>query len=565
MTRRCPRWAPLAVACSLLAAAAGCGRGDPDAAPEAESRPGPPTRTLVDVDLPDLSRLDDSVQRQARERHAAVTLKRADPQTPPAELGAAYGELGMLMHAAEYYDVAEPAYLNAELLQPADMRWPYYLGHLYTSEGESGKAIDAFNRVIALRPDDVPALVRLGRLHLEEGEPDRAEPLFTRAASGRTRLLAPVAGLGQTALARGDYARAARLLEEALTIDPRATSLHSPLALAYRGLGDQARAEAHIAQWRNTELPMADPLADALSVSLDSGLSYEIQGVAALDARDFSRAAELFRKGVALTPGTSPLGRSLRHKLGTALALGGDVAGAVQQFEDVARFAPPGTRDESAAKAHYSLGILNAGAGSLDEAIRHLTASLRYNPDYVEARVALGDALRRGGQVETSLGHYADAVRVSPSATDARFGYAMALVRLRRYVEARDWLSESVRIQPDRPELVHALARLLAAAPDPRARDGQRALGLVQDLFAVHKTVDVGETLAMALAELGQFGEAAALQREVMEAARQGGTARDIQRMTANLRLYEQRQPCRAPWPDDHPVHFPGPQGAPQA
>ena len=36
---------------------------------------------------------------------------------------------------------------------------------------------------------------------------------------------------------------------------------------------------------------------------LESGLSYELRGVRALEQRDFTGAAEFFRKGVELTPG----------------------------------------------------------------------------------------------------------------------------------------------------------------------------------------------------------------------------------------------------------------------
>jgi tetratricopeptide (TPR) repeat protein len=561
MRSRFARWAGVAVACSALAAAPACERRDEGAS--AESRTVPAEPVLAEIELPDLSRLDESVRQQVREKHALVMSKRANQQTPPQELGQAYGELGMLLHAAEYYDIAEPSYRNAETLQPREMRWPYFLAHLYRREGDSAKAIAAFDRALSLNANDVPTLVWLGRMHLEQGEPDMAESLFSRAASIPPRSLAPVAGLGQAALARRDYGRAVQLLEEALQIDPRAHSLHAPLALAYRGIGDEARAETHSKQWRNTELVMVDPLVESLDVSVNSALSYELQGVGALDARDFKRAAELFQKGVDLAPVTTTLGRSLRHKLGTALALSGDVPAAVRHFEEVVRRAPPATLDEPTAKAHYSLGVLNAGVGRMDIAIRHLGSAVQYNPNYVEARMALGDALRSAGQVEASLQHYGEAVRLSPSATQARFGYAMGLVRLGRYVEARDWLGEGVRIQPDRPELTLALARILAAAPDARARDGQRALMMARDLFAVHRRVDVGETMAMALAEVGQFPEAITLQREIIELARQAGGQREVRHMTANLRLYEQRQPCRTPWPADDPVHSPGPQGAP--
>jgi tetratricopeptide (TPR) repeat protein len=171
--------------------------------------------------------------------------------------------------------------------------------------------------------------------------------------------------------------------------------------------------------------------------------------------------------------------------------------------------------------------------------------------------MALGDTLRKDGRFDASLKPYAEVIRINPRAAEARFAYAMALVRLRRYKDAKDWLEESARVQSDRPELAHALARLLAAAPDDAVRDGARAMTLVQDVLKGTKTTAVGETMAMALAELGQYTDAVEVQRGVIAAAEQAGLSPDVRRMTANLRRYERRQACRTPWPDDDPVHTP--------
>jgi tetratricopeptide (TPR) repeat protein len=366
-----------------------------------------------------------------------------------------------------------------------------------------------------------------------------------------------MAGLGQVALARRDYARAVTLLEEALAFDPNAASIHSPLANAYRGLGNDAQAEAHLKQWRNTEILVPDRLRVDLDLSLESGLSYELRGVRALEARDFKAAEGFFRKGVELTPATTALGRSLRHKLGTALILQGDVDGAMQRFHEVATLAPAEGLDEAAAKANYSLGVVMATSGQTNQAMQHLTAAVKHNPNYVEALMALGDTLRKNGRFEASLKPYADVVRINPRAAEARFAYAMALVRLRRYREARDWLADGARIQPDRPELSHGLARLLAAAPDDSVRDGDRAMALVQELMKGTKTTALGETMAMALAQQGQFAEAAEIQRGVIAAAERAGLTQDVRRMTGNLRRYERGEPCRTPWSDDDQVHVP--------
>jgi len=556
-----------AAALLALTLAAGCSKGTP--APAAAPAGGPPAASVQasspaapgsrPVALPDLARVDKTVQDQLKERYAALQETLQRPGATDADKGLAYGNLAMLLHAGEYYEAAEPAYLNAEDLASRDARWPYLLGHLHKSRGNPTAALADFTRALALTPDDVPTLVWLGRLYLDNGQPEKAEPLFEHARALAPRVVAVQVGVGQAALARRDYAKAVTALEEALRVDSRASSVHSPLAMAYRGLGETAKAEAELKQWHNTEVLVPDPVRQQLDLSLQSGLSFELRGVRALEQRDFKAAENFFRQGVAITPGDTMLGRSLRHKLGTALVLQGDVRGAVAQFEEVVRFAPADGLEETAAKAHYSLGVLMASAGRGDDAIRHLAAAVKFNPNYLEARQALADALCRAGRPAEALSHYSEVLRLNPRAADARFAYAMALVRLKRYREARDWLEEGTRLHPDDPQLRHALARLLAAAPDDAVRDGSRALSLAQELLATDKTTQLGETLAMAFAENSRFAEAKDVQRGVLEAATKASLPFDARRMAANLRLYERNQPCRTPWQDNDAVFSPGP------
>jgi tetratricopeptide (TPR) repeat protein len=539
--------ARLVTTVSLLLACIGCA-GEP-----------PRDASLFDVSFPDVSRVDPGVQEQLRERQSILQSVLARDDASSVERGEAYGLLAMLLHAAEYYDAAEPAYRNAEILIPADRRWPYYLAHLYKSRGERPQSMIAFARVLELQPDYVPALVWLGRMHLDDGDVERAQLLFDRAYRLAPRQVAVLAGLGQAALARRDFVRAASVLQTALAIDPSASSIHAPLAVAYRALGDGERAARHSAEWRNTEILLADPLRQELDLVLNSGLSFELRGIRALEAKRFDFAAEFFRQGAALTPSTTALGRSLRHKLGTALFLAGDAAAAIVQFNEVVASSPSQGLDETAAKAHYSLGVISATQLRDEEAIAHLSAALRYSPNYVEARQALGDALRRSGRDADSLTHYEAAVRIAPQSADARFGYAMALVRLRRYREAYDWLAAAREMHPERDEFTHAMARLLAAAADNGVRDGARALALVDTLLRGEKTVALGETTAMALAESGRYDEAAAVQRQIIKAAHEAGLTVDVDRLRAELQRYVDGEPWRTPWSADDPVHRPPP------
>lgn len=521
--------------------------------------PRPPLRPIA---LPDLSRADAAVQMQVRDVYAAL-MHDIETRVPADALGAAYGRMGMVLQAAEYFEAAEPCYLNAEALAPAELRWPYYLGHLYTNKGDTASAEASFRRALEKQPDDLATLVWLGRVYLDEGRPEEAERQFARALQQSPKAVAVLAGLGRAALARRDFQRAVGYLEEALAVDPEAESLHSPLAIAYRGLGQLDKAEPHLRQWRNRDILLPDPLRQELDLVLESGLSYELRGVRAFEAKDWNSAAAYFRQGLELTRGNTQLGRSLHHKLGTALVLKGDATAAREQFESVVRMAPPpGTIDESTAKAHYSLAVLMASSGRGREAIEHFSGAVAYQPNYVEAHVGLADALRRSGRAEDSLREYEEALTINPRASTARLGYAMALVRLRRYADALRWLTDAATRHPDQPELALAQARLLAAAPDDRLRNGEHAMRIAQELFKSKKSTDVGETMAMALAELGDFEHAAAIQRDVLAAATRSGLTDAARRMAGNLQLYEHHRPCRTPWADDESLKRPGPPAA---
>jgi hypothetical protein len=95
-------------------------------------------------------------------------------------------------------------------------------------------------------------------------------------------------------------------------------------------------------------------------------------------------------------------------------------------------------------------------------------------------------------------------------------------------------------------------------------RDGARALSLAQQVTKTTRTTDVGETLAMAYAEVGDYTNAVEVQKDVMAAAARAGQKKDVARMGDNLRRYERRQPCRVAWGPGDPVNEPGPPITPQ-
>ena len=512
--------------------------------PASETRVvNPPMRPagLRPLPLPDFSTMGDSVQKQMLGQVSALRRMVERPEASSAELSAEYGRLGTLLMAAEQLDAAEPAYLNAQQLQPDDARWPYYLGQLYRQRGPIAQAAASFERVLALRPDDVPALVWLGEVSLTQGRIDAAGERFNRVLKLQPQLVPALFGAGRVALERKDYAATVTLLEQCLQLDPRGTAAHYPLGLAYRGLGNTALAQVHLALQGDVKIEPVDPLMAELDFVLESPRAYDIRGGRALETGDWTGAAEQFRKGLELEP-SNP---ALRLRLGSALAQMGDVEGAREQFERVRQESP------TYARAHYSLGILAEEQGRRAEALERLTAAVEHAPDDPSSRFMLAGLLRRSGQPALALGHYERARTLAPARVEITLGYVLTLARLERYLDARNMLLDATKAFPDEPEYAHALARLLATAPDARVRDGRRALAIAEGLLKGRASTQLGETLAMALAEIGQFEQAVQVQKDVMTVIERGGLPDQGGVMAANLKLYENRKPSRTPWPPD--------------
>jgi tetratricopeptide (TPR) repeat protein len=365
-----------------------------------------------------------------------------------------------------------------------------------------------------------------------------AGPLFSRALALDARVAAARIGLGRVALAARDYARAIEHLEAALTLDRGATSVHYSLATAYRAVGKIEQADAHLRQRGPGQIGPPDPLMQEVTDRLRSPVMFETRGDRALARGEFSTAVAAFRTGLELAPENL----ALRQKLATSLSLAGDVPGAVQQLQELLR------RDPAFPSAHYTLGVLLQANGQTDLAIERFASAVQSEPTYLHARLQLAHALRSRGRFDPARKEYAAIIELDPRVAEARFGEAMSLANLERYDAARDRLNEGALLHPDRLEFVLALARLHAAAPDARVRDGARALMLAAELVKRQNSASARETMAMALAEAGRYHEALQWQRDAIATVDRDRQPNLARAMAANLKFFERRQPSRMPW-----------------
>ena len=538
----------LAAAALSALLAAGCAGSGGTAAGDGPRMLAPPDGLgLQPVIRPDFSAMGEAVAEQMRERFDALARTVGDGGATPAHLAAAYGEMGDLLLAARELETAAAYYRNAQTLAPGEWRWAHLLGHLYRNLGPLDEAVTFLEHATEIDPRALATLVRLGEVHLALGRPEAAAPLFERALAVDRASAAAWFGAGRAALARNEHRDAVNALEEALLLAPEASAIHYPLAMAYRRLGEVDQARAHLARQGATEPRPSDPLLQEIEQRFESALLLDYRGGEALAAGNWAAAADIFERALALSPDRA----NLRHRLGTSLWRMGDARGAEEAFERIIETTP------EYSEAHYNLAMLLAQTDRLDDAIERLRTVLAQKPGYLGARVALARLLAIGARPGEALAEYETALTLAPLDATATLGAAMTLALLERYSDAEARLRDAQRVFPDDRRFTRALARLLAAAPDRPTRDPRRALSLAESLLEEQQTsrdesLAVGETYAMALAAAGQYGTAAAVQRDVRNTALQAGSdAAVVRRLGENLRRYEGGEPAPRPWTAD--------------
>lgn len=502
----------------------------------------PPRPALETIPSPDLAQLEPAVAKQigeAQDLLAAAVTKAAEAPGNHPELADAYGDLGRLYQAYDLRDAATACYRNAALLAPFDFHWPYFLAALAQKAGHLEQATAAYEKVLELKADDLPTLIRLGDVLFASGRLADATVRYEEALDVDPKVPAALAGLGEVMLARDRPDIAVTRLEEALRLVPGANRLHYPLGLAYRKLGQEDKAREHLLAAGTVGVRPPDPLLDQLTNLTAGEIVHLLRGRKAFYAKRYGDAAEEFAKAVEARPDSV----AARVNLGTALALGGDVAKARTQLEEAVRLEPENTT------ALFDLGSLLLHSGDAAAAVGYLEKAARLAPSDGSTQQELATALRGVGRLDEALEHYRQAAELAPEDESATLGEAGVLVDLKRYAEARQLLEKAHAQMPLAGLTAHALARLLAACPDLGLRDGARAVELAQRVVEASPTIIHAETMAMALAETGRCEEAASWQRQAADAARQGGDAARAAELAKNLPLYERGAPCRYPGP----------------
>lgn len=556
------------------------------------------------------SRLDQTLTRWLAAPDDAPGDAPGDGEPTDEDLARSFGDLGALYILYEFFDASSACLTNARRLDSRSFRWAYYLGVVRGYEGALEEAERHFVDASRMRPEDVAVWVRLGRARADLGDAEGAAAAFERILALNEAVPAAHHGLGLLAIEAGDADRAIAHLDRALELQPTATVIHHGLGMAWRLKGDVARAREHLRANQHDPVAFVDPLIAELQQQLLSPRTLIRAGTNAEASGDAERARALFEEAVARLPDDAVsrynLARALvdagepdaaieqfkavielqptyrdahvnlafvlvaenrlaeaekhfaraveidsldfdsRHSWAVALARLGRTDEARQVLESL--LTEPGLGDRLFASAHRDLSRLALRRGDNEQASRHLEATVEKAPDDVESRQTLAQLLGRAGRFADAADQLVAIVERQPDNVDARFGAALTLLLADRATAARAVLESGLARSPNSVPLRHILARLLATATDPAVRDGDRALRLAREVFSETGNPDHAQTVAMALAEIGEWSAAVSLQEQILDQVRASGQVDGLARIEQRLARYRAQQPVRDPW-----------------
>jgi tetratricopeptide (TPR) repeat protein len=466
------------------------------------------------------------------------------------ERGRAWGELGKVYLTYSHSRPAAGCFQNAQALDPDEFRWSYLLAHALERDGTIDEAAGAMQRALKVLQTDAAATPQdqlagvcfLGDMMVRLNRPIDARRTFEAALAAHPKCAFVLVNLGQLATEAGEPEAAVGYFQRALEVLPGRAEVRRLLAAAYRRQGDVAKAAEYATPGGAMPAPVQypDPLLAAVTELDRSAKRQNRLGVEHSSAGRNQQAALCFARALQADPENT----AAHGNLGIALLKLGRIEEAVQHLEEARRRNPQ--------SEEFRSGLILAHVrqpGAQQIAIDDALAWRKEQPRNLQALNILAQVYFEIQRYLETLNISGEAVRIDPAQPSPFLEQARALAALGRHAEARDRLEQAVKTFPDDETVRHTLARFLVACPDDKQRDAVRGLKLSQELFAGLGEVVIGETLALALAENGQFDEAVKRQRwAVQTCGDQAGPALR-QRLERELKCLEARQPYREPWP----------------
>ncbi len=320
-------------------------------------------------------------------------------------------------------------------------------------------ALTSLHTADAIRPGQEEVSVDLSRSLLASGQEAEAEHVLTSLLAKRPQVVVAYTNLYRLYTNRQRLGDAERILKLGIENNPKQYAFYTDLAAFY---ALQNRRPEAIAILERLKAP---------TVSFPR--AYEIVAQFHLRLGEPAEAIRQLEEGIRAYPKEKQPYRQLiveallaQHKQAEAVSLNeailrenprdvdanvrkaaflldsGDFQNAIPALEKILRLAP----NNSATL--YNLGRANMLAGRTEQARFNFTEAVRWGPDFIPARLSLGEVHLQTGEFGKAVSAADDVLQISPGNSAARLIRAMGLRGLQKYAKARIELQELVAENP---------------------------------------------------------------------------------------------------------------------
>lgn len=393
------------------------------------------------------------VEAVAQARSAVVASPRS---------GAAWGRLGMVLYAHDFYNEAAEALGHAERFDGDDPRWP----HLHACaiyERRPHDALPLLRRAAELAGDDplAPRLM-LAEQYIALNMLDEAQQELNhvlKVAPDNARALLAAARL---LYHRDQMEPCITYLQRAVTDAHAAKASHDLLAQVYAGVGRNELAEHH--RQASASLPrrgFPDPYVKEAS-ALEVGLKAQLR------TADIEYGAGRVSESVAMLRTTVqqyPDSEWAWVYLGRALLKQRRIGEGRTALTQALRVNP------SSPEALFRMGVSFIHEQQYTVATEWFRRALKVKPDMATAHQNLGYCLQLTGDRQGAATAYRQALVCQPDFRVVHMSLAEVLLELNEREEARKHLEQAQRLNPDPTTLTPALRKfrleLLSAETKP--------------------------------------------------------------------------------------------------
>lgn len=343
-------------------------------------------------------------------RRVIETAQHAVAKEPRS--GLAWGRLGMVLRAHEYFPEAIDCFRIAWTLDPADLRWPYLLA-IGLESTDVAASIQTYRQVIARHPQVTLPQIRLAELLLQSGDLEAAENLLTPLAERESDNPRVLYRLAQLRFRRGQPDEALALVERAHVLAPRQRAIAeftAQLRFAPRTRQRASPAQPAIDLAQATETTWPDQiLGDVLQLRRDAYWRAS-QGASLIESGNVAAGIQELEAAVAEAPDDW----TLQARLAAAYLMTNRLDDAENLVSDALQRWP------DTFELQHQLGTVRLLQHEWAQAVDAFGRAIQLKPGSAESHSDLGFCLQQTGQLEAAKAEFKEALRLNPSLESAK-------------------------------------------------------------------------------------------------------------------------------------------------